>query len=162
MNAVLLLVGLLVLSYLGSFLVAGRTVRGVGLPSGIEYVALGFVLGPQALDMVGPDMLAAFEPVVQVALGWLAFAVGLDFGYAGEHRARAGNLALGTFAALLTGGSVAAVTWLVVRRMHVGANVTEQILIAGGVGAACSETTRHAVRWVVDRHRAHGPLAERL
>ncbi|HEY1697110.1 MAG TPA: potassium transporter Kef [Polyangiaceae bacterium] len=162
MNAVLLLVGLLVLSYLGSFLVAGRTVRGVGLPSGIEYVALGFVLGPQALDMVGPDMLASFEPVVQVALGWLAFAVGLDFGYAGEHRARVGNLALGTFAALLTGGSVATVTWLVVRRMHVGANVTEQILIAGGVGAACSETTRHAVRWVVDRHRAHGPLAERL
>ena len=53
MNAVLLLMGLLVLSYLGSFLVGGRTVRGAGLPSGIEYVALGFVLGPQVLDMVG-------------------------------------------------------------------------------------------------------------
>lgn len=162
MNAVLLLVGLLVLSYLGSFLVAGRTVQGVGLPSGIEYVALGFVLGPQALDMVGPDMLAAFEPVVQVALGWLAFAVGLDFGYAGEHRARLGSLALGTLAALVTGASVAGATWLVVRRFHVGATVTDQILIAGGVGAACSETTRHAVRWVVDRHKARGPLAERL
>jgi Kef-type K+ transport system membrane component KefB len=161
-NAVLLLVGLLVLSYLGSFLVAGRTVQGVGLPSGIEYVALGFVLGPQALDMVGPDMLAAFEPVVQVALGWLAFAVGLDFGYAGEHRARLGSLALGTLAALVTGASVAGATWLVVRRFHVGATVTDQILIAGGVGAACSETTRHAVRWVVDRHKARGPLAERL
>ena len=47
--------------------------RGVGLPSGVEYVALGFVLGPHALDLVGGDNLAAFEPVVQVALGWLAF-----------------------------------------------------------------------------------------
>ena len=162
MNAVLLLVGLLVLSYLGSFLVAGRTVQGVGLPSGIEYVALGCLLGPQALDMVGPDMLAAFEPVVQVALGWLAFAVGLDFGYAGERRARLTSLGLGTLAALLTGGSVAAATWVLIPRLGVGATVTDQILIAGGVGAACSETTRHAVRWVVDRHKAHGPLADRL
>jgi len=162
LNAVLLLVGLLVLSYLGSFLVGGRTARGAGLPSGVEYVALGFVLGPQALDLVGGDMLAAFEPVVQVALGWLAFAVGLDFGYAGERRARAGNFALATLGALLTGGAVAGATWLVVRRFHVGATVTEQLLMAGGVGVACSETTRHAVRWVVDRHSAQGPLAEQL
>jgi Kef-type K+ transport system membrane component KefB len=40
--------------------------------------------------------------------------------------------------------------------------VTEQLLLAGGVGVACSETTRHAVRWVVDRHSARGPLAEQL
>jgi len=162
LNAVLLLVGLLVLSYLGSFLVGGRTVRGAGLPSGVEYVALGFVLGPQALDLVGGDMLASFEPVVQVALGWLAFAVGLDFGYAGDRRARAGNLALATLGALVTGGAVAGATWLVVRQFHVGATVTEQILLAGGVGVACSETTRHAVRWVVDRHSARGPLADQL
>lgn len=162
MNAVLLLVGLLVLSYLGSFLVGGRTIRGAGLPSGVEYVALGFVLGPQALDLVGGDMLASFEPVVQVALGWLAFAVGLDFGYAGDRRARAGNIALATFSALFTGAAVAATTWLVIQRFHVGANRTEQILLAGGVGVACSETTRHAVRWVLERHGAHGPLAERL
>jgi hypothetical protein len=161
-NAVLLLVGLLVLSYLGSFLVTGRTVRGAGLPSGVEYVALGFVLGPQALDMVGGDMLAAFEPVVQVALGWLAFAVGLDFGFAGEKRASASSLGLATLGAALTGCAVAGATWLVVQRLHVGATRTEQLLLCGGVGAACSETTRHAVRWVVERHNARGPLADRL
>jgi Kef-type K+ transport system membrane component KefB len=160
-NAILLLMGLLVLSYLGSFLVGGRTVRGAGLPSGVEYVALGFVLGPQALDLVGGDMLASFEPVVQVALGWLAFAVGLDFGYAGDRRVRMSSIALATFSVLLTGGTVAGVTWLLVRRLHVG-STNDQLLLAGGVGAACSETTRHAVRWVLDRHAARGPLAARL
>lgn len=69
MNAILILMGLLVLSYLGSFLMTGRTVGGVGLPSGVEYAALGFVLGPHALDLVGGDSVAAFEPVVEVALG---------------------------------------------------------------------------------------------
>ncbi len=162
MNAVLLLMGLLVLSYLGSFLVAGRSRAAAGLPSGVEFVALGFVLGPRVLDLVGSDMLASFEPVVQVALGWLAFAVGLDFGYAGGRRVRLGSLALGTLGSLVTGAAVASATWLVLRRLHLGASVREQILLAGGVGAACSETTRHAVRWVVARQNARGPLAERL
>jgi Kef-type K+ transport system membrane component KefB len=161
-NAVLILVGLLVLSYLGSFLVGDRSVRGIGLPSGIEYVALGFVLGPRALDLVAGDNLAAFEPVVQVALGWLAFVVGLDFGYAGEKRVRVGSLALGTLGALLAGTSAAAATWFTMDRLHAGGATTDRILVAGGVGAACSQTTRHAVRWVVDRYHAQGPLADRI
>jgi hypothetical protein len=161
-NPVLLLVGLLVLSSLGSFLFGGRTSRGAGLPSGIEYVALGFLFGPHVLDLVGADMLASFEPVVQVALGWLAFTVGLDFGYAGERRVRPGSLLLGTLGALVTGGAVAAAVWFTIRYLHIGASTRDQILLAGGIGAACSETTRHAVRWVVERQNASGPLAERL
>ncbi len=162
MNPVLLLMGLLVLSYLGSFLVGGRAMRGAGLPSGVEYVALGFLFGPHVLDLVGGDMLASFEPVVQVALGWLAFTVGLDFGYAGERRVRPASLLLGTLGALVTGGAVAAAVWFTIRYLHIGASTRDQILLAGGIGAACSETTRHAVRWVVERQNARGPLAERL
>ncbi len=162
MNAVLLLVGLLVLSYLGSFLVTGRTVRGAGLPSGVEYVALGFVLGPRVLDLVGGDMLASFEPVVQVALGWLAFAVGLDFGYAGDQRVRRGSLAIGTMGSLITGGAVGAAVWFALPRLQPNLAPSDRILLAGGIGAACSETTRHAVRWVVERMNARGPLADRL
>lgn len=167
MNAVLVLVGLLVLSYLGSLLVSGRTTSGVGLPSGVEYAALGFVLGPRALGIVGGDTLAAFEPVVQVAIGWLAFGVGLDFGYVRERRVGGASLAFGTLGALWTGGLVAAATWWV--SGHVGSanggidvTPTQRLLLAGGVGVACAETTRHAVRWVVERHGARGPLSDRL
>jgi len=162
MNAVLLLMGLLVLSYLGSFLVTGRTVRGAGLPSGVEYVALGFVLGPRVLDLVGGDMLESFEPVVQVALGWLAFAVGLDFGYAGDKRVRPGSLAIGTLGSLITGGAVGVAVWLTLARLQPQLSLSDRLLLAGGIGAACSETTRHAVRWVVERMNARGPLADRL
>jgi hypothetical protein len=161
-NAILILMGLLVLSYLGSFLVTGRSVRGVGLPSGVEYAALGYVLGPHALGLVGADNLAAFEPVVQVALGWLAFAVGLDFGFAGDKRVRAGSVALGSISSLLTGLGVAAAAWFTMDQLQAGGTPTDRILIAGGAGAACSETTRHAVRWVVDRYDARGPLADRI
>jgi Kef-type K+ transport system membrane component KefB len=161
-NAILLLMGLLVLSYLGSFLVARRSVGGAGLPSGIEYTALGFVLGPHALGLVGPDDLRAFEPVVQVALGWLAFGIGLDFGFAGPRRVRAGRMAFSSFGAIVTGTSVAAATWLALRLLRVDLTPDNRFLLAGGIGAACSETTRHAVSWILDRYGARGELAETL
>ena len=162
MSAVLVLMGLLVLAYLGSFLVAGRTATGVGLPSGVEFAALGFVLGPRVLGIVGGDTLAAFEPVVHVAVGWLAFAVGLNFAHAGGKRVRAGSVIFATFSAALTGCAAAAAAWSAAAFFDAGATTTERVLLAGGIGAACAETTRHAVRWVLERHGAEGPLADRL
>jgi hypothetical protein len=161
-NAILLLMGLLVLAYLGSFLVGGHSVRGAGLPSGVEYVALGFLLGPRVLDLVAADTLQSFEPVVQVALGWLAFGIGLDYGFAGDKRVRFGSLVIGSVGALLTAGAVAVGVWFTLKRLHTGGTPVERLLLSGGVGTACSETTRHAVRWVVERHNAKGPLADRI
>jgi hypothetical protein len=63
MNALLLLMGLLVLSYIGSFLVGGRAIRGFGLPSGSEYLLLGFVIGPNVLGLIERSMLDSFEPI---------------------------------------------------------------------------------------------------
>jgi hypothetical protein len=161
-NAVFLLMGLLVLSYLGSFLMNRRTVGGAGLPSGVEYAALGFVLGPQVLGIVGSKDLTSFEPVVQVAIGWLAFAVGMDFGRVAEKRVRIASLVVGSFGALLTAGAVAAAVWGVTALVPTGFTPTQQIVVAAGTGAACSETTRYAIHWVGERYGARGPLADHL
>ncbi len=162
MNAVALLVGLLVLSYLGSFWMTRRTAGGVGLPSGVEYAALGLVLGPQALDLVAARDLTAFEPVVQVAVGWLAFGTGLDFGFAAGRRVSPSRVALASFGAIVTGGSVALATWFVIRSLHMNVTPSERVLLAGGVAAACSQTTRHAVGWVSERLGVRGRLADTL
>lgn len=159
MSAILLLMGLLVLSYLGSFLVSGRAVRGVGLPSGAEYVALGFLMGPQVLGVVERSMLTSFEPIAHVALGWLALVIGIDFGFEGERRVRVGSFLLAVLGTLLTGGAIFGVVVLLLRRFPIVAPGVDTWLLAGGLAAACSETTRHAVRWVVERHQAKGPVA---
>jgi Sodium/hydrogen exchanger family len=162
MNALLLLMGLLVLSYIGSFLVGGRALRGVGLPSGSEYVALGFVLGPHVLGIVERSMLESFEPIVQVALGWLALVIGIDYGWAGERRVGPKSLALGLASALITGGAVAAAVMLVLSRVALVPTTMDGWLLAGGLGAVGAETTRHAVRWVTERHQAKGKLSNLL
>lgn len=157
MSLVVLLLGLLVLSYIGGFLVGGRAIRGFGLPSGSEYVALGFLVGPHALGLVDRALLDAFAPLAHVALGWLALAMGLDYGFRRARRVQPRRLLVGLLVALSTTASIAALIWAVSGRMFSG---TDRILVALGIGAACSETTRHALRWVVQRYRARGPLSD--
>lgn len=159
MNAIWLLMGLLLLSYIGSFLVGGHALRGYGLPSGAEYVVLGFLLGPTALGVVDRSTLELFVPVSDVALGWLSLVVGLDFGFVGERRVRPSRLALGVGLSLAVGGVVAAVIWLVSGQIAPELGGRDRTLLALGAGAACGETTRHAVAWVMQRYQARGPLS---
>jgi hypothetical protein len=161
MNGLLLLMGLLVLSYIGSFLVGGRAIRGFGLPSGSEYLVLGFVIGPNVLGLVERSMLDAFEPIADVALGWLALVLGLDYAFLGKRRVKLSSFIAASFIALLTGGAVAAAEFFLLQRIT-NLRGLELILICGGTGAACAETTRHAVRWVVERHSAEGGLSDLL
>lgn len=157
MSLVLLLLGLLVLSYIGGFLVGGRAIRGFGLPSGSEYVALGFLIGPHALGLVDRALLDAFAPVAHVALGWLALAMGLDYGFRRARRVKPARLLIGLAVALATTATIAGLVWLVAGEVFSG---TDRVLIALGMGAACAETTRHALRWVVQRYRARGQLSD--
>ncbi|WP_437683845.1 cation:proton antiporter [Sorangium sp. So ce131] len=160
MNAVWLLMGLLVLSYLGSSLVSGRVLRGIGLPSGAEYVVLGFVLGPSALGLLEPSSIAALEPLLGVALGWLALVVGLDFGFVGSRRVRPSRIALGVLMSLATGCSVAVAVWFAVARGVPSLDAADRTLLAAGVGAVSAETTRHAVLWVTQRYSASGKVSD--
>jgi hypothetical protein len=100
--------------------------------------------------------------VVQVAIGWLAFAVGMDFGLVSEKRVRAGSLVLGSIGALLTGVAVATAVWYTTLALPAGLTLIQRIVLAAGTGAACSETTRYAIQWVGERYGARGPLADQL
>jgi Kef-type K+ transport system membrane component KefB len=157
-NAIWLLMGLLLLSYIGSLLVGGRAIRGMGLPSGAEYIVLGFLLGPSALGLFDRATLTTFEPFAHVALGWLMFVIGVTFGMNGDRRVRTTRLIGGLFVSFLSGAAAFAVAWLFLRWRSPLAPM-DRILAAGGIGAACAETTRYAVRWVATRHHAEGHVS---
>jgi hypothetical protein len=160
-SAIALLMGLLLLSYLGTLLVGGRAAR--GLPSGIEYLGLGAAVGPAALGLVDRGIIAEFEPVVQVSLGWLAFVVGLDFGRVEGRQVRSGSLALGVGCAVMTGLLVAAAVRFSLARAPVpGLSGHDALLLAAGAGAVGAETTRAAVQWVATRWTARGPVTALL
>jgi hypothetical protein len=153
--------GLLLLSYVGSLILGGRTTR--GLPSGIEFVGLGFIVGPLALGLVDRTMIAEFEPIVQVALGWLAFVVGLDFGRVNGRRVRGRSITLGLASAVLTGVIVAVAVYQLLQVVHIaGIDGIGIIIFSAGAGAVTCETTRFGIEWVSARWNSKGPVTTLL
>lgn len=154
-----LLLGLLLLAYLGSNLVGGRAIRGFGLPSNSEYLVLGFAIGPHALDVVGRSLAHTFEPVVLVGTGWLALVVAVGYMRVGERWISPGRAALGVLLGVLSCLAVAAAVYFVAELLGIFPGFS-RIAVALGMGACASATTRHSVRWVVERYGASGPLSD--
>ncbi len=161
MSGIAVLLGLLVIAYVGSILVSGRTIRGFGLPSGAEYVVLGVVLGPHALGVVERSAVAGFEPVMIVAVSWIAMLAGLGYRHVGRRRAHAGRLLFGVLSAAAIGAAVAYATWFALTSFGL-LQGPDRRYAALGAGMVLSETTRHMIRWVAERHGAHGRLSDWL
>ncbi len=161
MSAVGFLLGLLVLSYLGSILIGGRALRGFGLPSGVEYLVIGFVLGPQALSVVSRSLVTTFEPLVICGVGWLGLVVGTSYLPLGREQLRPRRLLLGLGSSLFVAAACAGAVW----GAAVGLDLfqgKQALVLALCCGMVCAETTRHSVRWVAERYGARGALSELL
>lgn len=161
MSGVWLLLGLLLFAYAGSMLLGSGKARGYGLPSGAEYLLLGVVLGPHFLSAVPRASVLTFQPLMLAALGWLCAVVGVDYGVVGERRIVRGSALLGVALGVLSSGAAfAAVMWVGVRFLH--QSLLTLLPLALSLAICLSETTRHAVRMVGERHNASGPLTDLL
>jgi hypothetical protein len=158
-ESIALLLGLLLLAYLGSGLVGGRAIRGFGLPSGAEYLVLGFALGPHVLDVVGRSLAQSFEPVALVGTGWLALVIGVGYVRVADRYMAPGRAVAGVVLGVVTCAAVAAIAYYATP-YFADFQGFERLALALGMGAVASVTTRHSVRWVVERHGARGPLSD--
>jgi len=161
MTEALLLAVLLAAAYFGSLLVDGRAIRGFGLPSGAEWLMLGVVLGPHALGVFPASMIRDLEPLVVVGLSWMALVIGIDYGYVGERRVSLRGFLLGNLLSALCAGSVF-VAALLYCRYSLGFESNAAFMGALALALVCSETTRHAVRWISERQGTEGPLSDML
>ncbi|MDB4971924.1 MAG: Na(+)/H(+) antiporter [Myxococcaceae bacterium] len=153
-----LLLVLLVLAYIGSLWTASGGRRAFGSPSGIEYVVLGALLGPEALGVLSDSAMTAFEPIAIVALGWIGLIFGLECGLVGSSRAPLGRMSLGLAFTLITGGVCALASfgllgWL---RIH---DEPVRLVLSGAIALVSVETTRHAMQWISETHMLSGSLA---
>ncbi len=161
MSGVAVLLGLLVVAYIGSMLVGGRTIRGFGLPSGAEYLVLGVAVGPHGLGLLPRSMVHAFEPIFVCAAAWLAFVLGLGYLLVGRRRVKIGRAVAGVVSASIVAASVAGALFLALRALGLF-EPADRVEVALGAGLVGSETTRHTVRWVAERHGARGRVSDWL
>lgn len=159
MNPLLLLMGLLLVAYLGSFLVGGeRSLRGIGLPSSVEWVVLGFIVGPHALGLVASSVVDSVRPIILIGMGWLALVAGANYGVTPFGPVPARRVGLALVFGLVSGGLAGAAIYLLSPYFVSSLAESERRLLAIALGAAATETTRHVMRWVHERHGATGPL----
>jgi hypothetical protein len=156
MSAIGVLVGLLFAAYAGSMWMGGRRLRGHGLPSGSEWLVVGFVIGPSMLGLVSRDALVTFEPAVGVAVAWLALVCGAEYGYAGDHRIELRRFVAGIACALLSAVMVGSLVYYAARTLTTF-SPREAAMLAAGIGLASCETARYALRWAAE-HGADSPL----
>ncbi len=157
MNSVALLLALLAVAYIGSTL-AGAKGRGQSLVSGVEFVLLGAIIGPQFLALVTPSVVVAFEPLAVVALGWLAMSDGFHCGHVGEVRVSMRRVLQGLIFTTLIAASVATLVGFTAYTM--GWLHGETLWVSSvGMGLVSCESTRHAVQWVAERRLAKGSLS---
>ncbi|HVU05643.1 MAG TPA: potassium transporter Kef [Polyangiaceae bacterium] len=157
MSSVALLLGLLVVAYLGSNLM-GEGRAGYRLPSGAEYLLFGIAMGPYALGLVERSTLSSFEPLSVVGTAWLTLVIGADYGFHEDRRVAVRGLVLGLLLAAATALGVLFAVYTLLSRVPLlpGADVR---LVAAGAALVSCETTRHAVRWVAGRYGTEGPLS---
>jgi hypothetical protein len=157
---------LLIIAYVGGFLMGGRGVQGRGLPSGSEWLVAGVVLGPAAIGLLTGAELAAFWPVALLATGWIALLVGLTFGTDGDRRIPPGGLALGLLAGAISFAAVAGAAWLFLDRYPPAAALfplrEDRLAVAASLGAALADTSRHVATWARRRLEASGPVIDRV
>lgn len=157
MSAVVVLLGLLVVAFVGSQLIGTRA-AGYGLASGVEYLVLGVVFGPYVLGLVERSTLASFEPLAAVGTAWLTLVIGVDYGFVGPRRVRARGLFCGILLSAVSVVATAfAVRWVALHLTDLRGK--DLFVVSAGIGLVSCETTRHAVRWVVGKYSAEGPLA---
>jgi Kef-type K+ transport system membrane component KefB len=157
LSPLVVLTGLLALAYFGSILAGGRAIRGYGLPSGTEFLLVGLFLGPYAFGLITRPGLQSFEAITTFALTWLALLTGANYGNIGERRVDARRLIFGTALSIVpmafAGAAAAGMA-----RLTTSLGGRDLLLLGLGVASVSGETTRHAVRWVVSRYAADGPL----
>ncbi len=161
MNSLLLLMGLLLVAYLGSFLVGGRSVRGVGLPSSVEWVVLGFVVGPHAMGVVSRSLVDAVQPIIIVGLSWLLLVDGVQYASTERGRVSLKRVSAGIVWAGASGAGAAAALYYALPRIAPEL-MKDRLVLSLALGAAAAETTNHVMRWVRERYKAEGKLVDLL
>jgi Kef-type K+ transport system membrane component KefB len=158
MSPMALLLMLLMLAYIGSLWAASGRKRAFGSPSGVEYVVLGALLGPEALGLLGQQALITFEPLAIVALGWIGLIFGLECGLVGGRRAPLDRMALGLTFTVITASVTAYASWRLLGWLHLH-DANTRLVLSGAIALVSVETARHAVQWIGEEALLSGSLA---
>ncbi len=157
--SVLVALGLVLLLGLSGGVVA----RKLGLPSITGYVVIGLLLGPTVTGVISYEMVLALGPVVDIALGAIAYLIGVSL-HTSTLRSLGRSISWITLLQVF-GGFLAVVAglMLVIARVMPGYSLLQEYLpFALLMGAISAATAPAAVLAIIRELRAKGPMTTTL
>lgn len=153
MLTILQLLAILAVGYLSAHFLIGRLQTRFFFTSGVEYILLGLLVGPQVTGVMTGDVVAQLGPGMSLALGSIGLIAGLQirfrdlFEVTGEFWRVAFAEFFSTF--ILVGGAFGALFWYVAARNMTGAEkvvaVAAGACVLAATAAVSTETGAHVV-----------------
>jgi Kef-type K+ transport system membrane component KefB len=161
------LIAILAVGYLSAHYLIGKLQSRYFFTSGVEYIILGVLVGPQVTDVMTREVVAQLMPVMSLALGSIGLIAGLQlrlrdlFEAPAEYYRVACLEMLTTF--LLLGGAFGLVFWYPLSGGLAGAEkvmaVAPAALVLATTGAVSAQA---AIRGVEAHYHARGRLSDLL
>lgn len=144
------LLGIAIIIFSG--LLFGKLISFLNLPHVTGYLIGGLIIGPSVLSILSADMVASLGMISQVALGFIAFTIGMSFKV--EYFKRLGwtPMVIGFFEATL------AVLFVQIALLLAGFELSFA-LVLGSIAAA---TAPAATVMVIKQYKAKGPTTDTL
>lgn len=132
-----LFVILVAVAFIGGARAARGSSRVWGLSSGVEYLVLGAIVGPQFLGVVSHQAVEGFGALLLMGLGWLLAVHGVNFGRPLGMGFEFRGLLTSVFSSVLCGAGLFAVAYYLARYFH----LPQPYLLALGLAAVCTESS---------------------
>lgn len=162
MIAILQLLAILGLGYLGTHYLAERVRARFHVVTGIEFIVLGVLVGPYATDLMQPEVLAQLGPVISLAIGAVGLILGLELRFANMLKERRESLEMSFFGvlttSLLVGGASA--VWVVATVPRIG--VVASLPAAMAIGAIAAVSAPRVISTVAQELVGESRLAKML
>jgi hypothetical protein len=128
------------------------------LSSGVEYIFVGFLMGPHVFGFLSVDALSTLMPVVSLLLGFAGLLLGLRLR---GQRAHGRAFVIGALIALFTAAVVATVFYFVLPFI-VSEGPRDRVFLALTIGAASAAVSAPAIVGGAEFFRARGRLKDLL
>jgi len=175
MTSIIIFLGVLVLGYISTTFVFGKIQSRFYMPSGVEYIFLGIILGPSFANwftetfsipfpaFIDGEILSQLNPGITTAIGLVGFIYGLKFKFRNfsevkpEHWRLALTEILLSF--LLIGGIAFGLTYYF---YYDGSNLSSIIAAASALGVIGSLSSNYIIKALIKKYDSGGAISKTL
>lgn len=133
-------------------LLSSKIIKKFHLPNVTAYLIMGLISGPYMLKLLPHESIVAFEPISEIALGFIAFSIGSEFKLSYLKKVGKAPMVIALFEALT------AVVLVDLALILTGHDLSFSLML----GAIAAATAPAATLMVVRQYKADGPVTKTL